>query len=522
MAGIRPTGQAPATSTPEDPELKPATPTEVQPTLHNNPLAPLTAVAGWVAKGQQVRQDVQHALFPAQNGPVPFLPTGVVARARDSGDPQLIAHALHELATGRSNLVLHNDQTRVDRTKELFQGLSADQVAKVRAAYIDRYGIDPELSIRSDGWGQPRNQLPRSIETEMVGAMNHAALERDSKTLSGMLDKAKAGTLTQADRAEYFSMLPRWGLYDAPTRAPDGDHHLDSIERTLLDRAWGDQGKGVGFDDALKTIESAMPPADLTPKAPRERSIAAIASSHGAQWQELMDWAKKMEDQGYHVQVFTPEGRPVGFQRDSLSVFKLSSGFGSPEHLDPAGPTGDVAKRLLANTAPASKFDPSQFGAVYLAGGLGFNEDIAVAKAGPTGGTVLTPNPNVEQLMNAAVADRLPIVALCHGPTLLTTINMDVNGHREPLNKGLETASLPPFEGIVGASGRKEIQFTFDVNTHDAMEAAGGQPHVFKDIFNLGRVVKAEKAGQVIITGPAPQSAAPLADATIEALRKRW
>lgn len=35
-------------------------------------------------------------------------------------------------------------------------------------------------------------------------------------------------------------------------------------------------------------------------------------------------------------------------------------------------------------------------------------------------------------------------------------------------------------------------------------------------------MVKEEKAGVLIYTGPGPQAAEPLADATIEALRKRW
>jgi putative intracellular protease/amidase len=478
----------------------------------------------WTPKSGTARPAAPAPAQPAisGSGPIPFLSAATVGEVRDSGDPKKIAGVLHELAKDRSGILLHNDATRVERTKELFQGLSPQQVGAVRAAYIEKYGIDPELNIRSDGWGQPLAQLPRPVETEMVGAMNHAQFEQNAKELSGMLDRAKTGTLTQADRAEYFSMLPRMGLYDAPMRAPAGDASLDSMERTLIERAWGDQKKGVGFDDALKTIEAAMPPADLTPKAPREKSIAAIASSHGAQWQELMDWAKKMDAQGYHVQIFTPEGRPVAFQRDSMSVFKLSSGFGSPESLDPAGPTGDVANKLLANTAPASKFDPSQFGAVYLAGGLGFNEDVAVAKAGPDGKTQLTPNPNVEKLMNAAVADRLPVVALCHGPTLLPTINIDIDGKKEPLNKGLETASLPPFEGYVGLTARKEIQFNYDVNTHQAMAAAGGETHVLKDIAHMSRVVKAEIDGQMVITGPGPQAAANLADATVEALNNRW
>ncbi len=434
-----------------------------------------------------------------------------IRQARDSGDPKKLADALHGLAKDR---IKYDAPTRVALTRELFAGVSAEQAEAVRAAYIAKYDIDPELHIRSDGWGQPLARLDRTTESAMVGALNGATLTADAQKLHALLDKANAGTLTQADRAEYFAMMPRLGLWDAPVRAAGGDKSLDALERGLIEQHFG-----AGFDQALKTIEGAMPPADLAPKAPRERSIAVIASSHGAQWQELMGWATKMKDAGYDVQVFTPEGRPVAMQRDSLSVFKHASGFGSPPKLDPAGHSGDVARELLGNTAAAKDFDPKRFGAVYLAGGLGFNEDVAVAMPGQP----IKANPNIEKMMNAATDEKLPIIALCHAPTLLSAVTMDVgNGQRQPINRGIQTASLPPFEGYVGLTGRKELQFTYDVNTHHAMEASGGTTSVLKDIANMSRVVKQEKAGVLIYTGPGPQAAEPLADATIAALKKRW
>jgi putative intracellular protease/amidase len=125
-------------------------------------------------------------------------------------------------------------------------------------------------------------------------------------------------------------------------------------------------------------------------------------------------------------------------------------------------------------------------------------------------------------MMDSAVNDRLPIVALCHGPTLLSALDININGKEEPLNKGIATASLPPFEGYVGLTGRKEIQFTYDVNTHDALKETGGQTNVLADIANMSRVVKSEKDGQNIITGPGPQAASNLADATMEVLKNRW
>lgn len=43
-------------------------------------------------------------------------------------------------------------------------------------------------------------------------------------------------------------------------------------------------------------------------------------------------------------------------------------------------------------------------------------------------GTVLTSAPNISQMMQKAIAERLPIVALCHGPTLLAATAVIVGG----------------------------------------------------------------------------------------------
>lgn len=466
-------------------------------------------------------------IMPAVTGTAPFIVTsGMVEMAKKSGNPAVQAGVLGMIAKDRSNLLLSNNETRVQRAQQLFDGMTPQQVGQVRAAYIKEFGMDPEHHIRSDDWGQPLARLDRATETQLMGALNGPQMKADAGELNRMLKAANAGTLTPADRQEYFAMMPRIGLYDSPTRQQAGGPNLDSQERTLIEDAFQKQGTGVPFDQALKTIESKLPGPDLTPKGPREKNIAAVVSSHGAQWQELMGWADKMKDAGYNVQLFTPEGRPVAFQRDSMDVSTHTSGFGAPADLDPAGRTGQIAKELLGNTAPASSFDPKNFGAVYLAGGLGFNEDVAVAKPEtlPNGQThtKLTANPNIEKMMNSAIDQRLPIVALCHGPTLLAALDINVNGKKEPLNKGIETASLPPFEGYVGLTGRKEIQFNYDVNTHNALAETGGQTHVLKDIANMSRVVKQEKDGQNIITGPGPQAASNLADATMEVLKKRW
>ncbi|HEX8699798.1 MAG TPA: hypothetical protein VF815_13225 [Myxococcaceae bacterium] len=453
-----------------------------------------------------------------------------VQKARESNNPSQMAKLLHTLANDRSNLLLPNNATRLERTRELLGGLSAAQLDQVRASYISQYGSDPETNIRSWDFFQPLTRLDDNLALEMVGMLNGPRLKETAATMASLLDKAQKGTLTAQDRATYYSTLPMVGLWDRPRRESKDGANLDAMERKILSSMWGEHQArtGLSMDDALKAIEAKMPPADLTPKAPREKSVAVIVSSAGAQWQELMDWATVMHDKGYHIQLFTPDGRPAAFQHDSLCVCENTSpvGHGCPPHLDPRGPAGKLAQQLLANTAGAARFNAKDFGAVFSAGGLGFNEDVVVAnpvtgKDGRTR-TELKSNPNIDQMMRAAVAERLPNISICHGPTILAATKMTLNGREEPVNRGIETASLPPFEGYVGLTRRKEAQFTYDVNTHDSMEEAGGHTHVKKDILNMSRVVHAHKDGMDIITGPGPQAARNLGLATVEAMEQRW
>ncbi len=462
-----------------------------------------------------------HGFFPVSSREV--------QRARRQNDPAEMADLLHTIAKDRTNLFISNDATRLERMRELFSGLSADQIDGVRAAHISRYGSDPETNIRSWDFFQPLARLDDDLALEMVRVLNGPRMQENAAKLSGLLDKANSGTLTAEDRAAYFSMMPMMGLWDRPRRTSSDGANLDAMERKILSAAWGEQSRsGVSLDDALRTIEAKMPPLDLTPKAPREKSVAVVVSSAGAQWQELMDWATVMHEQGYHIQLFTPDGRPAAFQHDSMCVCENTApiGHGCPPHLDPKGPAGELAKKLLANTAGAAQFNPKDFGAVFSAGGLGFNEDVVVANpvTGPDGRTrtEIKSNPNIDAMMRAAVAERLPNISICHGPTILAATKMTINGREESVNQGIETASLPPFEGYVGMTRRKEAQFTYDVNTHGVLGETGGRTNVKKDILNMSRVVKAEKDGMAVISGPGPQAARNLGFATIEAMRQHW
>jgi hypothetical protein len=504
-----------------EPSAGPVAGAAQSPPALRSPDAPATTAAG------RGRVNAEVAAGATSRGPWGGfeLTVDAVERARDKG-PAAMAEVLRAIACDRTGEVIPNDAARLANLEALLGGLSRGEIDELRAQYIHIYGADPEVHMHSWDLFQPLLRLEEPVTKEMIRLLNGPMLEEQVARLSELLDRASSGALTSEDRATYFSELPLLGLWDKPMRQVDGGPNLDALERTLLKELWAATRPELSFDDALSQIEAKLPPPDLSAKAPRDRSIAVIASSHGAQWQELMDWLMVMDKAGYSVQVFTPEGRPVAFQEDSLCVSKHTTrlGFGAPLHLDPRGEAGQVARKALATTAPAASFDVSKFGAVYAAGGLGFNEDVAVVTL-KDGEVSLKANPNIEKMIRAAVDVRFPQIALCYGPTIYAAVSAKFGDKYEPISAGLLTSSLPPFEGYVALTGRKGPQFNVDVDTHREMHEAGGKANrktMVQDILNMSRVTRDGKHGLRLVTGPGPQTSFNLGAATIEELARRW
>jgi hypothetical protein len=64
--------------------------------------------------------------------------------------------------------------------------------------------------------------------------------------------------------------------------------------------------------------------------------------------------------------------------------------------------------------------------------------------------------------------------------------------------------------------------FSYDLDTHRALAAAGARTNVALDVALGGRVVVDHKAGVAVLSGPGPLAAAALADALDDAARRRW
>lgn len=444
---------------------------------------------------------------------------------------------VHEIAISRSK----NPQEHISKCaalEKLVGNFTAEQLLSFRKAYVNRYFIDPEHHLRNFDVYQEdtRLRLDRGLLVELLGILNKSELNKDTEFVHQLLAKAESGDLSLTDRKKYYSWLPRVGLWDVPARkAPDGSL-VDSYERLLRVKSW-EKTSSLLFDTALQKIEHAFPKLTLAMSTPREKNVAVIASSHGAQWQELVDWALGMLGNSYAIRIFTPFGRPLAIQRDSMLVREPPTeavavalglpgvGLGAPLRLDPLRLPTDQLEDLLGTAICADQFDPQQFGAVYLAGGLGFNEDVAVARAkslDPAHASI-EPTPHIAMMMRRAIEHRLPIVAVCHGPTLLACFDIEVDGKKERLVKGIPVAALPALEPMVHAQGKLEPQFSFfSWKTHDVLAEAGAIVDEASDLEDMTAVKTGFKDGLRLVTGPGPQTALNLIGATISALKERW
>src|SRR4051812_19015905 len=179
------------------------------------PAAPNSSFKAGAAAAPAPRPEVPgHAFFP--------LSEHTVDQVRSSGDPRKIAGALHTLFTDRSNLLLGNDGTRVDRTRRLLGGMGPEALESVRAAYVHKYGNDPEINIKSADFGEPIARLDHGTQLELMDALNGPQMKQAAQTISSLQSKAQAGTLTAEDRKQYFSTLPMLGLWNTPHRAAPG------------------------------------------------------------------------------------------------------------------------------------------------------------------------------------------------------------------------------------------------------------------------------------------------------------
>lgn len=512
-------------------------------------------------------------LFESRGALDKQLIASVKAMANQAGQhAEEAATLLHALTTARRGAV----EQRVELTERLMGGLTADEAGRVIDAYVSAYGRSPEFDIRSDGLGQPLNQLSEADEVSMLLALNRGQMTSDARRLLA-LSKTPANELTVSDRQDFYRLLPMMGLWDRSTRQQPGGPNLDSAERRALLQVWKDVSQasdpGSDFDAAMTRTRANLAQVAPPPlSTPREKNIALIASPHGAQWQEAMDFAVTMRRAGYAVQIFTPDdpkgpgAMPVGFQRDSLGVSKETTelGLGAPLRLNPRDP--EVARltgEMLGNTRRASDFNRKDFGLVYLAGGLGFNEDVIRAErmspaeiaALPqteqaaylqhlTDPVNLTLDPSIKRLMLDAVGNPkqqpLPFVTLCHGATAFAGLDVPVERGgtlvHESFIKGVKTASLPPFEAGVRLRGSvsKSFETSPVMDTHAALQRAGADVDArltaLENATAMDRVtastrflVQDERGNAVptgrsfaVISGPGPQTAENLARYVLE------
>lgn len=394
-----------------------------------------------------------------------------------------------------------SDARRLERMRSAIGGLDAPAMEQVRTAYIRKFNKDPEIDIRGFGIGQvaPRNR--RTVEA-MVELLNGPRIRSQVEVLHGLLEKQRAGKpFTTQDRQTFFRTMAEVGF----------PHGRSQLEREFKAKA------GRSLESTLERLHAVMPPADAIPSTPASKNVAVVLSSQGAQWQELMDWAMPLIEAGYNLQVFTPDGKPVAYQHDSLLYSAATSkvGFGAPPHLRVDGPVGRHGMDLAANAAPADSFDPKHFAQVMVVGGLGTDRD-------------LTNHPSIHGLVARAFEQGLDLASICHGPTVFAKTMIDGgNGRREPLARGMDIIGLPnQMERAAIASGRVH-EFYLDpppIDVRKTLEAAGANMNRLVEMHSVvrpSRVVVDEKAGRQVATGVGPLAARNLGLESLRMLEAR-
>ena len=201
---------------------------------------------------------------------------------------------------------------------------------------------------------------------------------------------------------------------------------------------------------------------------------------------------KTFSDAGFDVSIATPQGRTP-----TVDPLSLTTQF---NHDDPAEVKSQTAymdslKSQLDNTLVLGDLDPADFDVVFVVGGHGPMQDLAV-------------DPDIGGLIGAVLGDENKILAaVCHGPASFLGAHDDLGNW---LFKGRK---------ITAFSNEEETQATF----------AGNAPWLLEDRLRLAGANYEAGAAYVphvvidgnLVTGQQNYSAQAVADAVLETLKVR-
>jgi putative intracellular protease/amidase len=212
--------------------------------------------------------------------------------------------------------------------------------------------------------------------------------------------------------------------------------------------------------------------------------------STGFWMEEFVRPHKTFTDAGFDVSIATPQGRTPAVDPLSLA---LEFNHDDQAEVDTQKAYLESVKSELENTLVLGDVDPSEFDVMFVVGGHGPMQDLAV-------------DPDIGRLMVAILGDQSKVLAaVCHGPASFLSAH-DADG------KWL-------FEGrrLTAFSNEEETQSTF----------AGNAPWLLEDRLRLaGAIYEADPAWTPhavtdgsLVTGQQNYSAQASADAVMEALR---
>jgi putative intracellular protease/amidase len=205
--------------------------------------------------------------------------------------------------------------------------------------------------------------------------------------------------------------------------------------------------------------------------------------------EEFVKPHKTFTDAGFDVSIATPQGRTPTV--DPLS-FALAYNNNDQSEVDTYKEYLDSLKNELASPRPLSDVDPSDFEVVFVVGGHGPMQDLAV-------------DPDIGSLMAAILADSNKVLAaVCHGPASFLSAH-DAEGQW-----------LFEARKLTGFSNEEETQATFAGNApwllEDRLRLAGAE-YVSKPAWTPHAVTDGN-----LVTGQQNYSAQATADAVMAAL----
>jgi putative intracellular protease/amidase len=396
-------------------------------------------------------------------------------------------------------------------TVRLLEGLDADFIEELKAAYRERFGRDLEYDMRgfSLDWAVFDPRATPKLSPGRRRGLHGAPLQRAYRLLHGpRLQRNAERIAALLSASETSDSAGRRGIYGMLSLA--GGEERTLLEEKLRALTGKDPITALGPVFRAHARENAQRPLTTSPEQTAAIVVSSgnwsqmLAGTHdahigGYHWQEFYDEAAVAYARGWSVEFFTPEGLPPSPDALSLLQSQLGPyvGFGLAADTGPDSPIGrrifDAfhAPRPLALEDGSFVFDASKFGTFHVAGGHGSPHDVVANWA-------------VERAAKEMHERGRIISAVCHATSALG-----------PLLQGGNTTGFPKLvDEVMMRLGYVLDEFKPPFHTHkDLRERVGARVSTIRATLNPAHteVFRPGPGRAEIHTGTGPIATAPMA-----------